>query len=212
MMKEENNKEEVRRIIIDTALKEFKEKGIKDVKMDDIAARLSMSKRTIYELFNDKAEILYESMKIQNQKMQEKGRAIIRSASDVLDTILKLYDLYLTSLKSINKKFFTEIKKYPDVCKHNKNHEAQYDKQFLAWMELGRKQGLFREDANFEIFSFMLHKNLETIFVANIGEDNHSLAKYPPEELGRMLFIFYLRGISTSKGQQIIEDYLRENK
>ena len=75
-MKEENNKEEIRRLIIDTALKEFKEKGIKDVKMDDIAARLSMSKRTIYELFNDKAEILYEALKIQNQKMQEKAKTI----------------------------------------------------------------------------------------------------------------------------------------
>lgn len=211
-MKEEHNKEEVRKIIIDTALKEFKEKGVKEVKMDDIAARLSISKRTIYELFSDKAEILQEALKVQNQRMQEEGRAIIRSASDVLDTILKLYDLYLTSLKSINKKFFVEIKKYPDVCKNNKNHEAQYDKQFLAWLELGRKQGLFREDANFEIFSFVLHKNLETIFVANTGDEEHTLAKHSPEELGRMLFIFYLRGISTAKGQQIIEEYLKENK
>lgn len=210
-MKEENSKDDVRRLVVDTALKEFKEKGIKDVKMDDIAARLSMSKRTIYELFNDKAEILHEAMKLQNTQMQEKGRAIIRSATDVLDTILKLYGLYLSSLKNINKKFFTEIKKYPDVWKHNRNHEAQYNKQFLAWMELGRKQGLFREDANFEIFSFMLHKNLETIFVANIEDEEHTLAKYPSEELGRVLFIFYLRGISTQKGQEIIENYLKEN-
>ena len=211
-MKEENNKEEIRRLVIDTALKEFTEKGIKDVKMDDIAARLSMSKRTIYELFSDKAEILHEAMKVQNAQMLEKGRVIIRGASDVLDTILKLYSLYLTSLRNINKKFFTEIKKYPDVWKHNRTHEAQYNKQFLAWMELGRKQGLFREDANFEIFSFMLHKNLETIFIANIEDEDHTLAKYSPEELGRVLFIFYLRGISTLKGQEIIENYLKENK
>ena len=84
-MKEENSKDDVRRLVVDTALKEFKEKGIKDVKMDDIAARLSMSKRTIYELFNDKAEILHEAMKLQNTQMQEKGRAIIRSATDVLE-------------------------------------------------------------------------------------------------------------------------------
>jgi hypothetical protein len=38
------------------------------------------------------------------------------------------------------------------------------------------------------------------------------LNKYTPEELGRKLILFYLRGISTPKGQQIIEEYLKRNE
>ena len=44
-----------------------------------------------------------------------------------------------------------------------------------------------------------------------MGEENSTLSKFPPRELGRTLIIFYLRGISTPKGQEIIETYLKEN-
>ena len=77
----------------------FIEHGIKDVKMDDIAARLSISKRTIYELFNDKEQLLHEVLKFQDERMYESGKEIVRTSSHVLEIILKLYNLHFRSLK-----------------------------------------------------------------------------------------------------------------
>ena len=48
--------------IIEHAMEMFATQGIKSVRMDDIASQLGMSKRTLYELFGDKEELLYLSI------------------------------------------------------------------------------------------------------------------------------------------------------
>lgn len=207
--KEEHTKEEVRDLITEKALELFAEKGIKDVKMDDIAAELSMSKRTIYEQFADKEQLLLEALKLHNKRMRDEAKERIRKAKHVLDIVLTLYSLYFQSLKSINIKFFKELERYPNICKRNRERNNKNDKRFLAWMEMGRKQGLFREDANFEILLYILRRDLETIFTANMRDEQNELSKYTPEELGRTLILFYLRGISTTQGQEFIEEYLK---
>lgn len=207
--KEEHTKEEVRNLITEKALELFAEKGIKDVKMDDIAVELSISKRTIYEQFADKEQLLLEALKLHNRRMRDEAKERIRKAKHVLDIVLTLYSLYFQSLKSINIKFFKELERYPNICKRNRERNHKNDKRFLAWMEMGRKQGLFREDANFEILLYILRRDLETIFTANMRDEQNELSKYTPEELGRTLILFYLRGISTTQGQEFIEEYLK---
>lgn len=207
-MKEEHTRDEVRNLILNAALEQFMSKGIKEVKMDDIASLLSVSKRTIYELFSDKEELLLEALKLLHERTRSEGKAIIRRSEHILDIILNLYGLYFELLKKVNKKFFTELERYPRICQRNKEREAKNNKKFLAWIELGRKQGLFREDANFEVLSYILRRDLEIIFTVNIKGEENELSKYTSEELGRTLILFYLRGISTPKGQEIIETYL----
>lgn len=212
-MREEHPKEDIRNQIVETALELFVTKGIKEVKMDDIASLLSVSKRTIYELFTDKEQLVLEAVKLQHEKMREEAKTIIRHTDGILEIILALYSLYFNKLKNINKKFFLELEKYPNICRRNKDREAKNNKKFVAWMEMGRKQGLFREDANFEILSFILQRNLKTIFRVNMqNDDNNELSKYTTEELGRSLILFYLRGISTAKGQEIIEEHIKRNE
>lgn len=211
-MKEKNCKKEIHDLVIETAYQMFIEHGIKDVKMDDIAARLSISKRTIYELFNDKEQLLREVLKLQNEKMHEKGKEIIRGSKHILEIILKLYNLHFELLKKVNNKFFAELSKYPEICKEKQNKEKQNAKKFSAWMEMGRQQGLFREDADFEILVFILKRDLATILEAKMQTGHTDLKKYTPDELGRKLILFYLRGISTPRGQEIIEEYLKRNE
>ena len=50
-MREHPQRLELRERIIDTALNSFATHGIKSITMDDIAAALGISKRTLYEVF-----------------------------------------------------------------------------------------------------------------------------------------------------------------
>ena len=211
-MKESNPKKDIQNLIVETAHSLFIERGIKDVKMDDIAAELSISKRTIYELFNDKEQLLHEVLKFQNKRMYESGKEIIRNSSHVLEIILKLYNLHFNLLKRVNSKFFSELNKYPEICKEKQDKEKRNTKKFCAWMEMGRQQGLFREDADFNILTFTLKRDLTTIIEVKMQTGHTELSDYTPDELGRKLILFYLRGISTPKGQQIIEEYLNRNE
>lgn len=211
-MKEEHRKDETRKLIVETAMQLFWEKGIKEVKMDDIASFLSVSKRTIYELFEDKEQLLLEALKLEHKKMREEAKKRIRGAKHILEIILILYTLYFEKLKMINTKFFKEIEKYPNICKRNSEREKKNNKRFLAWMEMARRQGLFREDANFEVLSYILHRDIEAIISVKKQGEPSELGKYSWDELGRFLILFYLRGIATPLGQDVIEGYMSKNK
>ena len=54
---------EVKNKILKISMKQFLSKGVKAVKMDDIAMSLSISKRTLYEIFADKEDLLYACIK-----------------------------------------------------------------------------------------------------------------------------------------------------
>ena len=56
-------KKGLREVILKAAMKAFTEKGIRAVKMDDIAESLAISKRTMYEIYATKEELLYEGLK-----------------------------------------------------------------------------------------------------------------------------------------------------
>ena len=62
-MKEHPSRLELRERIVDTALQSFVTHGIKSITMDDIAAALGISKRTLYEVFADKETLLMECLR-----------------------------------------------------------------------------------------------------------------------------------------------------
>lgn len=210
--KEEHTKEDVKEKILRTALEQFQAHGIKEVKMDDIASILSVSKRTIYEQFADKEELIIEVLKYNQKQIVAEAKRNIRESSDILDIILKLYEHYFNMLNNVNRKFFTDLEKYPEVLTRRKIREKKNNKRFIAWMEEGRKQGLFREDADFEILSFILQRDLELIMTVNKQPQQSDLSKYEPEDLGRILILYYLRGIATIKGQEKIESFIQKYK
>ena len=68
-----SQKAELRERIIMTATEAFTLKGIKCITMDDIAAALGISKRTLYEVFADKESLLKECIL---QKQAERGQIL----------------------------------------------------------------------------------------------------------------------------------------
>ena len=74
----------VKEHIVLAAAKSFAQKGVKTVRMDDIAAGLSISKRTLYELFHDKEDLLLDVMKLHREEMQEYMTQVASKAENVL--------------------------------------------------------------------------------------------------------------------------------
>lgn len=201
--------ENTRTRIITQSCRMFFSRGIKDVKMDDIAKELQMSKRTIYELFPDKRQLLFECLRETHNYLKQESRPFLKNKdNNTLNIILQLYNTYFNLLSKINKKFFIELSKYPEVVEKNESRRAHHKRVFKAWMHKAVDEGLFRTDTNIELLVHILWRNLEMLAVT---ED---FPQYSAHELGRMFILFYLRGITTEKGQKIIEEYIQktENK
>lgn len=205
--KTNNTKQNVREHIIAQASDLFFHRGIKDVKMDDIAHEIGISKRTVYELFADKEELLHESLKYIHKNIHRIGRQKIRETSNnTLDVLLTLYYIYFEMLKKANKNFFLDLKRYPKITEYQKTKEKRNSDKFKKWIQKGVKEGLFREDANSDIILYILRRDIEYITISN------EFSNYSIDELGRSFILFYLRGIATSKGQEIIENFIKKQK
>ena len=198
-------KEDIRKRIIGGASSLFFERGIKEVKMDDIARNLSVSKRTIYEQFSDKEQLLIECIKFIYREMRELAKEEIRkSSNNTLDVILILYYIHFEMIKKANKRFFIDLMKYPNIIKQREEKEKSNNRKFKAWIEQGISEGLFRTDANSDILMFILKRDLEIIVTSDEFYDLSA------NELGKNFILFYLRGIATMKGQEIIEKFIEE--
>lgn len=205
--KTNNTKQNVREHIIAQASDLFFHRGIKDVKMDDIAHEIGISKRTVYELFADKEDLLHESLKYIHKNIHRIGRQKIRETSNnTLDALLTLYYIYFEMLKKANKNFFLDLKRYPKITEYQKTKEKRNSDKFKKWIQKGVKEGLFREDANSDIILYILRRDIEYITISN------EFSNYSIDELGRSFILFYLRGIATSKGQEIIENFIKKQK
>ena len=73
--------------VVKSAMKLFRQKGIKDVTMDDIAHSLTMSKRTLYELFEDKESLLLYCIKTEGLWQRDRLRECVKNAANVLEPV-----------------------------------------------------------------------------------------------------------------------------
>jgi len=107
---------ELRNRIIMTAFERFAKYGIRSVTMDQIANDLGISKRTLYETFSDKRELLIDGMKHFSSLQHADADNTIRSAGNVIEAIYILVKKGEEMKQRLNPLFFEDIRKYyPDV-------------------------------------------------------------------------------------------------
>ena len=100
--------------IMTTAMSAFLSNGIKAVKMDDIASALSISKRTLYEIYGDKESLLFACIRKRHQERQE----YIRNYSEqhnVIEIVLEVYRRKVEEVKTVNYSFYQDVQLYPKV-------------------------------------------------------------------------------------------------
>ena len=98
--KKKADKTIVREHVVQAAAKAFTRKGVKTVRMDDIAADLSISKRTLYELFHDKEDLLLDVMRLHREEMKKSMEEIASPAAPAPAAPPRLYPPRAQALKN----------------------------------------------------------------------------------------------------------------
>lgn len=190
--------------IVAGAAELFRIYGIKAVTMDTIAAHLGISKRTIYERFRDKDELLFAVMNEMIRKQKEMVENILDSSSNVMEAIFTMLRISREHMASMNPLIDSDLRKYHDavlqrvkaIC-DNPDYEGA-----RKLLKAGIEQGIFRDDIDIEIISRA---------VSGIGNLTGDTKIFPPEQFPqrdviRNIMINYLRGISTAKGNSLIQE------
>ena len=189
--------------ILDTAMTLFAKNGIKAVKMDDIARALNISKRTIYELYENKEVILFEGIKRYNQRREEEMSQFVKGNTNVMDIILNVYKVKVEEFRFTNPLFYDDLEKYPDVMAYLEKSRDKNRKELIAFLNKGVKEGYFREDIN---------NDLVTILFDSIGQlflQKRLYARFSIESVLNNIMFISLRGICTIKGIEVLDNFLK---
>lgn len=196
---------DIRDRIIEGASGLFKTYGIKAVTMDSLASHIGMSKRTIYENFSDKDEILEAVLQVMAERQKSLVKKILDESDNAIDAIFTLLETNRDHFQEMSPAFHADIRKYHREVLINKVEKSEMPdyRNNIDVIEKGIRQELFRKDINPDIVNRCLHA---------IGRSTMDGELYPFEEFSRRdviknVFISYLRGISTEIGIQLIEKH-----
>lgn len=199
---------EIRDRIINKAGDLFFMYGIKSVSMDELASSLGISKRTIYENFKDKEDILNSILIKIRDKRNDVFKEFIADGHNVVEVFLKVIEIH-TQLPISNEKFFKDIYKYyPRIAKMMQKNMEKNNMLLQEFLQKGVNQGYIREDLNLKITAFLVEESTYTYIRVSYMEK----APFSFNELFYTMMINFVRGISTEKGIKIIDSYLQEKK
>lgn len=202
--KDATQRADLKERIIVTATEAFTSNGIKSITMDDIANRVGISKRTLYEVFEDKESLLRDCiLKVQTDRdryLQE----VYEQSHNVLEVILVVFQKSIEVFHSTNKRFFEDMKKYPKIYEMMKNRRDSDSEKTMSFFKSGVEQGIFRPDINFAIVNLLVREQFDVLLNTEICKE------YPFIEVYESIMFTYIRGISTEKGARVLEEFIQE--
>ena len=190
--------------IIHHASKMFVEQGIKAVRMDDIAQELSVSKRTLYELFDDKEELIYQSLRHYFETDRERRINQITEIDNTLEVmVVNLRDMIDSA--SIAGRIRRNIKRfYPTVYKRlEEDVQSKSMDDLNRWVEGCIECGYFEKSVKVRYAVDVLHHSVHGMLVNTLDEER------PSSELVSMMsysLLVFIRGLCTIEGQRIIDE------
>ncbi len=183
--------------------------GVKSVTMDDIARELGMSKKTLYQFFENKIDML--SQMTDHQMVQDR-LALASLKGHSKNALEELLGFARHALKEISKFtsptiIFDLQKYYPEIWKKFEDFQDEIIYKFVKEnIDRGISESLYRDDLDADIIA----KLYVTKTMCVIDEDMFPTRQYDKVKLFKQYFYYHIRGIATTKGLKLLEKYISE--
>ena len=153
---------ELKERILEYSEKEFYANGVRQVKMDNIANYLSISKRTLYEIYPTKEDLLLECLKKHDTAYESRIEQYIEESNpNAIEIIIFSYKIKLEHFLQLNPLFLEELCKYKRVINYFDARDKERDTNFEWLFNRGIEEGFFRKDLNPRIISNMFTVSLK---------------------------------------------------
>lgn len=203
-MKAINDKTLLRERVIAAGQELFHKRGIRAVTMDDVSHQLHISKRTLYQLFDTKESLLLACQQKAMAEHQQQIENIMAETDNVIEIILSDLQLNMMEIQKFSKEFLNDIPLYDKLRENMLCHRKENNA--LEFIKRGISQGLFRSEINPE----MVYEVGVAIIDALIEKGFYNTV--PLFELLSSSTIAYLRGISTEKGIELLNEFVGKYK
>ncbi len=200
----------IRTRILEIATDQFMRLGVRAVTMEDIARLAGISKKTIYQEFADKKDLVKEAFELILEQDRQKLTFIMDSEDGVIEHLVKTSKMMRDRLQNMNPMAIHEIQKYfPEAWKMFEDFkEGVIQEDLVNILEKGKALGYFRPEIDSQILAKVRINQITSAFdLENFGRPDINFAE---EQM--VVMDHFLHGIFTEKGrmayttQQAIED------
>ena len=196
--------------ILKAARELFFKYGIKSITMDDIAKHIAISKKTIYQFFANKDELITAMTDLSLLHKQIQINAVADDSRDAIQEIMETMKHMRQMFSQMNPNLFYDMQKY-----HPKAWEqfVKFKESFIITiieknLRKGIKQGIFRKNIDIKILSKLRVEEVEmALNPAIFSPDDYNLT-----QVQIALLDHFLHGIATSKGHELINKYKQDEK
>ena len=182
--------------------------GIRSVSMDDIAANLGMSKKTIYQYFKDKDELVEAVVDDIIDTNQYACKADIERSENAVHEIFLVMDMMAEMFKSMNPSILHDMQKYhPAAFTKFKKHKNEFLYDVCTKnLQRGVKEELYRSEIAVDI---LCRYRVETMFIPFNPQFQQSL-KHSLAMIEEEILIHFLFGLVSPKGYKQITKYMEQ--
>lgn len=199
-----------RQEIIDKVTELYLRFGIKSVTMDDIVREVGISKKTLYQFFKDKSELVLSVIDCDSKKKMQEHEAALEGTSNAIEKMMAFYNFQMNMVKEYNPSMIYDLRKYyPEMHRKfvEKKREIIYE-NVLKNLKQGKAEGFYRKELNQEVIAILNLIRVEAI--ANSES-------YKPEELLtneflKEMFTYHMYGIVSDNGREILEQNIDKLK
>jgi AcrR family transcriptional regulator len=179
--------------------------GIKAITMDDIAKHLAISKKTIYQFYKEKEEIINTLMNEKIKEDEKKFSKLHADASNVIEEVFNIMRGMSEDIGKINPVIFYELQKYyPEAWKKFIHFKENFiRKQVEDSLKRGQEQGYVRKNVNTAILSRLRMEEIQLGFNTQVFPQD----KFTVLEVQLEITEHFLYGICTLKGHKLINKY-----
>jgi AcrR family transcriptional regulator len=183
--------------------------GIKSITMDDIARSLGISKKTIYQSYKDKNEIVLMVARDFLDSESGRIRKIYASKSNAIEKLTMFSAMMRETFTKINANVLFDLKKYyPDAWNYYLSFKQDvFYKSILQLLSQGIEEGFFRKELNTEVIAKIRLEQVQWIFDDQIFPPDHFNFK----DVQIQIFDHFIYGIVTPKGYKLLEKHAKNN-
>ena len=188
--------------ILEGAAELFRVYGVKAVTMDSLASHLGMSKRTIYEIFSDKDELLIGVLSLMAEKQRMLVSRVLNESDNSISAIFRLIEINNDHFQNMSPAFQADMKRFHTEVLMKKSDKCEMPdyKNNKEVIERGIKEKLFRKEINAELVNTCIY----SLFRSVMNGDLYPFEEFSRREIIRNTVLNYLRGIATPEGLELI--------
>jgi len=189
-------------LILSKAKELFFSYGLKSVSMDDLAKQAGISKKTIYQFYADKNELVNTIVDDLIECHSHLSVECRVNAKDAVDEVLQQSNKSFDTWAAVNQTFFFELEKsFPEAWQKLEQHKQKvFRPAIIKNLEKGISEKLYRDDLDLPFIADIRIHQLTSALQPNSLTDRRMNVSQMISELT----IFYLHGITTEKGKKLL--------